>query len=126
MGQLHVCGLLVGKQTDGAIELRYGFPGPPERKQARAGEQPGRPERRIEPGRGSKFRQCLRVMLPLLLDDAKVVMDERALPARGQHVPERGLRRIQLPGFESRDTFREAGREGGGEVLRAQGRGDQQ
>ena len=120
-------GLLAGQQADRAFELGHGLLGPPEGQKAAAREQSCGAERRIEPGGRAKLRERLDVVIPLLMDDPEVVMDECPVTAAGQHVAKCRLRTIQLPGLEGLDSFREARGEGGRERLRPEaGRGQQQ
>ena len=81
---------------------------PVEREQRGAGEEPGRPEGRIEPHGRTELAERVGVALLLPQDQAEIVVHEGPILARSQHVAECRLRRVEPPRLERRDAFREA------------------
>ena len=94
--QLKVCGCLRWHETDGPLQAGDRIARATQRHQAAAGQEVRGTKRRVECNRGAEFDEGFGVAPPLLQHDAEIVMDERAIPARGEHIAKRAFSAIEV------------------------------
>jgi hypothetical protein len=125
-GELDVGENLAWHQAGCVLEVRSRLAGASERKQARTGQQARRTKRCVELRRRAELTQGVGMTAALTKNDPEIVMDEGALAAAAEDVPEGAFRGVELAGLEMRHSLRETLRKSRLEVLRANPNGRQQ